>query len=271
MLCKVLNQSRSMQKRQKLLVLFKLQNENNSVTWTGFVSLTWMHRALSCHKHPDFSRVNWFVVINWPSTTTKDKCTQKPLVPACYFFSSFCCCCFFFFNATRLSTEGRLVSRPLWPEFGYYKWANHGPSLESYARSMEWKDSPWLNEAILWKKNITCWCTRCPLCPVSLSRKKCNCTHTLRAYPFVKISTFANPMIHRVYPQNLDNDCIRFLLGHEDDPREIENKPVQFFFGGGGVKEVYYGICESREWRLMQWKSSCRKCLGRSNSKSLLL
>ena len=152
MLCKVLNQSRSMQKRQKLLVLFKLQNENNSVTWTGFVSLTWMHRALSCHKHPDFSRVNWFVVINWPSTTTKDKCTQKPLVPACYFFSSFCCCCFFFFNATRLSTEGRLVSRPLWPEFGYYKWANHGPSLESYARSMEWKDSPWLNEAILWKK-----------------------------------------------------------------------------------------------------------------------
>ena len=37
-------------------------------------------------------------------------------------------------------------------------------------------------------------------------------------------------------PKILHNDCIRFLLGDEDDPREIENNGyANFFFGGGGV------------------------------------
>ena len=45
-------------------------------------------------------------------------------------------------------------------------------------------------------------------------------------------------------PKILHNDCIRFLLGREDDPREIENNGYTNFWG---VKEVYYGICESRE------------------------
>ena len=78
---------------------------------------------------------------------------------------------------------------------------------------------------------------------------------------FCAFSTFANPIIHRVYrppppPQILHNDCIRFLLGHEDDPREIENNAyAKFFFWGGGVKEVYCGICESREFeiRVLDW------------------
>ena len=42
----------------------------------------------------------------------------------------------------------------------------------------------------------------------------------------------------------LHNDCIRFLLGHEDDLKEIENNGYANFWG---LKEVYYGICESRE------------------------
>ena len=52
-------------------------------------------------------------------------------------------------------------------------------------------------------------------------------------------------------PKILHNDCIRFLLGHEGDPREkSKTMPMQIFClgrEGGGVKEVYYGICESRE------------------------
>ena len=49
----------------------------------------------------------------------------------------------------------------------------------------------------------------------------------------------------------LHSNSIQFLLGHEDDPREIEIVPMQIWWGGGGgsgVKEVYYGICESGEW-----------------------
>ena len=46
-------------------------------------------------------------------------------------------------------------------------------------------------------------------------------------------STFANPIIHRVYsPKILHNDCVQFLLGHEDDPREIENNAYANFWGG---------------------------------------
>ena len=63
-------------------------------------------------------------------------------------------------------------------------------------------------------------------------------------------ATFANPIIHRLYPRKiLHNDCIRFLLGHEDDPREIENNAYANF---GGINDVYYGICESREWKQFQ-------------------
>ena len=64
-----------------------------------------------------------------------------------------------------------------------------------------------------------------------------------------RFSTFANPIIHLFYPppplkKNLHRHCIRFLLAHEDDPREIENKAYANVWG---VKEVYYGICESRK------------------------
>ena len=48
-----------------------------------------------------------------------------------------------------------------------------------------------------------------------------------------------------LHPKILHNDCIRFLLGHEDDPREIENNAYANFWW---VKEVYYGICASREY-----------------------
>ena len=54
-----------------------------------------------------------------------------------------------------------------------------------------------------------------------------------------------NPIIHLYYPQRLlHNHCLQFLLGHENVPREVENKGG----GGGVVKEVYYGICASSEW-----------------------
>ena len=45
-------------------------------------------------------------------------------------------------------------------------------------------------------------------------------------------------------------DCIRFLLGHKDDPREIENDAYSNCFLGGRVKEVFYGICKSREFHM---------------------
>ena len=44
----------------------------------------------------------------------------------------------------------------------------------------------------------------------------------------------------------LHNDCIQFLLGHDDDPREIENNGYANIWR---LKEDYYGIFESREWR----------------------
>ena len=41
-------------------------------------------------------------------------------------------------------------------------------------------------------------------------------------------------------PKILHNECNQFLLGQEDDPREIENNGyANFFCGGKGVKEVY--------------------------------
>ena len=38
--------------------------------------------------------------------------------------------------------------------------------------------------------------------------------------------------------------CLKFPRGHEDVPREIETMPMQIF---GGKREVYFGICTSRE------------------------
>ena len=61
-----------------------------------------------------------------------------------------------------------------------------------------------------------------------------------------------NPIIHLYYPTKLLR--LQFLLGHENVPREVENNAyADFFFlgwgeGGGGLKEVYYGICASSEW-----------------------
>ena len=37
----------------------------------------------------------------------------------------------------------------------------------------------------------------------------------------------------------LYNHCFRFVLGHEDVPREVENNTYTKFLG---VQEVYYGI-----------------------------
>ena len=62
-----------------------------------------------------------------------------------------------------------------------------------------------------------------------------------------------NPIIHLYFlPRLLHNHCLQILLGHENVPREVENNAYAefFFFGGGvggGVKEVYYGICASSE------------------------
>ena len=53
-------------------------------------------------------------------------------------------------------------------------------------------------------------------------------------------------MIHLFYPQkNLHRHCFKFLLGHLYVPGEIWNND---YAKCCGVKEVYYGICASREW-----------------------
>ena len=43
--------------------------------------------------------------------------------------------------------------------------------------------------------------------------------------------------------------CLQFLLGHEDVPREIKNNAYANCLG---VKEVYHGICTSREYISVQ-------------------
>ena len=45
-------------------------------------------------------------------------------------------------------------------------------------------------------------------------------------------------------PKNLNTHCFRFPLGHLHVPGEIANNHYAKFWG---VKEVYYGICASRE------------------------
>ena len=54
-----------------------------------------------------------------------------------------------------------------------------------------------------------------------------------------------NPIIHLYYPpKRLHNNCLQFLLVHENVPREVENNAYADFWV---VKEVYYGICASSE------------------------
>ena len=45
-------------------------------------------------------------------------------------------------------------------------------------------------------------------------------------------------------PKNLHRHCFRFPLGHLHVPGEIADNDYAKFLGG---KEVYYGICASRE------------------------
>ena len=52
-------------------------------------------------------------------------------------------------------------------------------------------------------------------------------------------------IIHRFYPPKyFHRHCFRFPLGHLHVPGEIENNDYAKFLG---VKEVYYGICASRQ------------------------
>ena len=47
------------------------------------------------------------------------------------------------------------------------------------------------------------------------------------------------------------NYCLQFLLGQLQYPGEMKNKTFAkpfFFWGGGGVTEVYYGRCANGEW-----------------------
>ena len=62
-----------------------------------------------------------------------------------------------------------------------------------------------------------------------------------------------NTIILRFYPppppakkkKKLHRHCFRFPVGHLHVPREIANNHYDKFWG---VKEVYYGICASREF-----------------------
>ena len=68
----------------------------------------------------------------------------------------------------------------------------------------------------------------------------------------LRILYLHNTIIHRFYPpNNLHRHCFRFPLGHLHVPGEIANNDYANFWG---VKEVYYGICASREWR-RTWRS----------------
>ena len=85
-------------------------------------------------------------------------------------------------------------------------------------------------------------------------------THEPRLHVAVNKRSFAcrlncnnhlhNPIIHLFYPPRIlhnHNHCLQLLLGHEDVLGEIKNNAYANFGGGGGVKEVYYGICASSE------------------------
>ena len=61
------------------------------------------------------------------------------------------------------------------------------------------------------------------------------------------INYLHNPIIHLFYPPKiLHNHCLQVLLGHEDVLREIKNNAYANFWG---LKEVYYGICASSEFK----------------------
>ena len=72
---------------------------------------------------------------------------------------------------------------------------------------------------------------------------------------FLMVRPLHNPIIHLCYlPKLLHNNCLQFLLGHENVPREVENDACEDFFfllgvggGGGEGEEVYYGICAISE------------------------
>ena len=60
-----------------------------------------------------------------------------------------------------------------------------------------------------------------------------------------------NPIIHLFDPpKNLYRHCFRFFLGHLHVPGEIVNNVYAKFWG---VKEVYYGICASREFKIYKF------------------
>jgi len=58
---------------------------------------------------------------------------------------------------------------------------------------------------------------------------------------------FSIPYLHKSHntpllpPNILHNNCLTFLLGHKDVPREIKNNAYANF---GGLKEVYYEIAQ---------------------------
>ena len=62
-------------------------------------------------------------------------------------------------------------------------------------------------------------------------------------------------------PKILHTHCLQFLLGHEHVPRVIWNNTYANFWG---VKEVYYGICASGEYKsdILQPSQKCSKMYG---------
>ena len=72
--------------------------------------------------------------------------------------------------------------------------------------------------------------------PLSTAKKSTNQSNILKhqlktprnAFLYFRKSRNTSCLSHKI----LHNDCIRFLLGHEDDPREIENNGYANFWGG---------------------------------------
>ena len=71
------------------------------------------------------------------------------------------------------------------------------------------------------------------------------------SFHFQDILYLHNTIIHRFNPiKNLHRHCFRFPWGHLHVPGEIANNDYAKF---GGVKEVYYGICASREFKFLKY------------------
>ena len=67
-------------------------------------------------------------------------------------------------------------------------------------------------------------------------------------FPLREILYLYNTIIHHFYPpKNLHRHCFRFPMGHLHVTGEIAHNDYAKFWG---VKEVYYGICASREYGL---------------------